>query len=150
MGIMHGKAGKVVWNAEDGGSDIDISHVTSWSIDATADTAESTAMGDTYKAYKGGFNDWTATVECIADGTPEVLFTTAGENDGLGEEYEDDGTTRVRLELWFTATAGDGILYGAAVATGIAYVEDKDDVVKVTYTFQGTDTLATSATEPTY
>lgn len=150
MAMFHGKNGKVVWNAEDGGSDVDISNIKSWSFDATGDVAETTAMNATgnWKTYLGGFRTWTATVECNADsGGPEVLLTTAGGNVGLGDDNSGAGAG---LELWFTSTASDGLLYGKAIATGVSFKEDAQGITTVTYTFQGTAAAAFATSEPNW
>jgi len=159
MAMFHGKNGKVVWNAEDGAGDVDISNVLSWSVNATADVAESTAMNATgdWKTFLGGFRTWTATVECNAEAaTPEVPYTagqstTANATQGLGGTYDDTDASpeeKVILELWFTSTATDGILWGPAIATGISHTVDANDVAKVTYTFQGNGEILFNAVEP--
>ena len=151
MALLHGKAGKVVWNAEDGASDIDISNVTSWNLDAAADVAEITNMasvGD-WKEYLASFKSGTVTVECNADdGGPEVLYATVGANDGLGEAYEADGIQKVFLELWFTQLAAGGLIYCPAIATGINHSIDANDAGKVSYTFQINGEIMYKAVEP--
>ncbi len=151
MAMFHGKAGKVVWNAEDGASDVDISNVLSWTLDATGDTAETTAMAavGNWKTFLGGFKTWTATVECNAESTgPEVLYTTVGANDGLVDGLEVDGIQKVFIELWFTQDPLDGLVYGPAIATGISLNQDANDVTKVSYTFQGQGELLFKTAEP--
>ena len=151
MAMFHGKAGKVVWNAEDGASDVDVTNVTSWSLDATGDVAETTSMaavGD-WKTFLGGFKGGTAKVECNAQlAGPEVLYVTAGANDGLVEAFEADGIQKVFLELWFTQTATDGVIYFPAIATGISHSTDMNDVGKVTYNFQVNGQIFYHAAEP--
>lgn len=146
MSMFHGKNGKVVWNAEDGASDVDIQHVLSWNFDAVSEVAETTAMTDTWKTFVGGFKSWTATVECNADDAgPDVSLstnetTTSNQEQGLGATWDDTNAspqTKVFLELWFTTAATNGIIYGPAICTGISHSQDKDDIAKATYTFQG-------------
>lgn len=155
--MFSGKAGKVVWNAEDGTTDVDIQHIQSWSVECNADMVEATEMGTTYwKQYIGGFKGWSATVECNADdGGLDISLTsnessTAGNEQGFGDTFEDtDAPRKVFVEFWFTNTAADGILYGPAICNSISQSSDKDDVAKVTYTFQGNGELFTQTTEPT-
>lgn len=162
MAMFHGKKGAVVWNAEDGTADVDIQHITSWSFDATADTGDATAMGDTWRTYLGGFKAWSANVECNADtGGPDVSLTTnetttAGEEQGLGATWSDtdaatDAVSKVFLELWFDSTAAtNGVLYGPAICTGISYNQDANDIAKVNYVFQGNgQVIFKSDAEPT-
>ncbi len=159
MAMFHGKIGKIVWNAEDGGSDVDISYITSWSISATADTTEITNMSSAsdWKEFLASFKTWTATVEGNADsGGPEVKYetnesATANLEQGLGATWDDtdaDPITKVFLELWFTKTAGDGLLYGPAIATDISHSVDMNDVGKVTYSFQGNGQILFKTAEP--
>ena len=156
MSMFHGKAGKVVWNAEDGTTDVDIQHVQSWSVEAQADVAEATEMGTTYwKQYIGGFKGWTGSIECNADsGGPDISLTsnestTAGNEQGFGDTWEDtDAPRKIFVEFWFTQTAGDGILYGPAICNSMSMSVDKDDVAKVTYSLQGNGELYYQTTEP--
>jgi len=149
VATFHGKAGKIVWNAEAEGApdEVDISDITAWSLDAVGDVAETTSMaavGD-WKTFLGGFKGGTATVECNAQlAGPEVIYaqTWTGEsNDGLGDDHERDAAgdptaQKVFLELWFTQAAADGVVYFPAVATGISHSVDMNDVGKISYTFQ--------------
>ena len=57
MAVFHGKAGTVTW---DGGAAM--THVLSFELTITADVAEATAMGDTWKTRTVGFKDASATV----------------------------------------------------------------------------------------
>ncbi len=147
MSLFHGKGGKVVWNAENGGADVDILNVLTWNFDAVGDVAEVTSMSNAaWKNFLGGFTTWTVTVDCNSENAaPDVPYEagdseTPGGTQGLGGTWEDsnaDPQLKVFLELWFTQTATDGLVYGPAIATGISHTTDANDAVKVTYTFQG-------------
>ena len=116
MAIIHGKAGTVAFTSGD------FTKVTNWTVDATADVADATAMNDTWKTYKGGFNDWTATVEC---------------------NFNASGLAALNTEATLTLTLVAGTtVSGTAIMTGYGLVADKDDVVKQSYTFQGIGTLS--------
>ena len=149
MGMAHGKAGKVVWNAEDDATDVDILHITSWSADATGDVVEITSMGDSSKTYLGGFKDFTVVVEANADGAPQVPYVRATNVEGLAEEAETPGGQKVFIELWFGAAAADGIITGPAVATGISHNTDSAEITTVTYAFQVNGPLYYPQTAPT-
>ncbi len=56
MAVFHGKAGTVTWAVGATAA------VTNWTLTITADVAESTAMGNTYKNRTVGFLDSAATV----------------------------------------------------------------------------------------
>jgi len=121
MAAFHGKGGSATF------TDL-VFEIISWSIDATADMAEATDMGDTWKTYLAGFNDWTATVECVlpTGGFITTLGTTLGSTDTLA------------------ITSGGKIYSGTAFCTGVSPSGDKDDIGKLTYTFQGSGALAES------
>ena len=143
MAEFHGKSGKVMWDSD--GTEAQIDHVTSWSCDITCDTAEVTAMADTWKSRVGGFKDWTATVECHVDsGGLDVPIATGG-TEALGEN------TPAKLELWLDTTGGSiKVLYGSAICTGVSPNQDASDTSKVTYTFEGQDVIAWGTADPSY
>ena len=120
MAVFHGKGGSATF------SGIDSILLLSWSIDTSADVAEATDMGDTWKSYQAGFKDWTATLECNKDST-DVGIDALGTTDTL------------------TITATSGKTYsGSAICTGYSPSASKDDIAKLTITFQGTGTLTES------
>ncbi len=124
MAMLHGRAGSVSFA---GGGAEDLLRITSWTADATADVAETTAMSDAnyWKSYLAGFKDWTATVE--------VNSNTASFLTSLGE------ATPAALVL--TLVAGT-TLTGNAFMTGASMSEPVDGIVTITYNFQGTGELA--------
>ena len=130
MPMIHGRGGRVNFDGSD------IAKIVEWTADITCDTAETTAMSDAdyWKTYLPGFKGWTATVACnsvgLADGSD--LNWDGSDLGGMSDE------TGITLKLWFTYTDADGGVVGKSILTGIAYNEDKDDIVKVNYTFQGT------------
>ena len=118
MTMLHGRAGLVAFTSGE------FSEVTSWSVDATADVAETTAMDTTtyWKTYLAGFSDWTATVECKYSGSGLAALGT---------------TAALSLSL-VTGTA----ISGTAFMTGYGVSSDAQDVVTQTYTFQGSGALS--------
>jgi len=149
MAMMIGNAGKVVWNAEDGVADVDVSNVVSWSLDAIYGTSETTAMNGLWRTYLGGFIGWTVTVECRADdGGPEVPYADATNVEGLGSNVETGTTQKVFIELWFTQAAAGGLLYGPCICTGISHAQGHEDTAMVTYTFQSNGQLLFKSAEP--
>ena len=118
MAVIHGKNGTVTfWAGE-------VDAVTSWSLNMTATTADSTAMADTWQGFKAGFLGWTATVECITN--------TSVDLDGIGDE----GVTLVLTDgtVSYTSTT--------AICVGLSVTLDKDDVKKHTYEFIGAGSMA--------
>lgn len=149
MALFHGKQANILWDAEVGASrkDYVVTLGQSWSVDATQDVTEITSMQDTWQTFVGGFNDWTATVECLLDAAGvKILLTQGGSEEGLGDVY-------AMIELYFLySTNLYRMLYGRAVCTGVKPSGDKDSAPKVTYTFQGVNTLAwyAAAAKKTY
>ena len=99
--------------------------VTSFTIDATADTAEATIMDVTaigptvhWKDYVIGFKDWTASVEAVLPAAG-VGIAALGTEAALGLD------TTAGLD-W----AGTAICTGISPSVG-------DDAARVTMTFQG-------------
>ncbi len=129
MAKFHGKGGSITW----AGSGFESKAlILSWSCEVTADVAELTDMGDTWKGYLPGFKDWTATVEVLADETQGVA--SLGEMNGA-DYYA------LKLEM---VDAGDH-LTGDALNTNISYAVDMNDVGKCTLTFQGSGELSYAA-----
>ena len=129
MAVLHGKGGAINW----AGTGVDPTEIQSWSVDATGDVAETTAMADTWKGYLGGFKDWTATIEYNFDNAvvPTALLAT------------DLAGAAAVLTLYFVAAGAN--VYGSAILTGLSATTDKDDVCKMTATFQGSGALAYAA-----
>ena len=122
MAMLHGRAGSVSFV---GGGDL--VNITSWTMDATADVAETTAMSDAnyWKSYLAGFKDWTGTVE--------VNSNTASFLTSLGEAAP--------ASLVLTLVSGT-TLTGNAFMTGASMSEPADGIVTITYNFQGTGAIA--------
>lgn len=133
MAAFHGKLGSVTFSGDA------ILNVTSWSINATAKVSESTAMNadDGAKTYLAGYLNWTATVEGILEDTE----TPGGDPDPTTDIADSDGAALVL----YGSTAGGELAKkysGTAIVTSISYRIDKNDVEKITYSFQGSGELA--------
>ena len=134
MAIMHGKTADIYWDSQ--GTDTNLDHGQSWSLDVSHDVAEKTSMQDTWKTYLGGFRDWTATVTCLLDTTGTDISYDPGDPNGMCD-------TEARLELYLVYAANDyKDLYGLALCTGIEIGADANDIPTVTYTFQGVAQLS--------
>lgn len=133
MAAFHGKQGKATFA---GGA---VANVLSWSIEVTADVAESSVMSNAavaaathWKAYKAGFLDWTATIECDMD--------DGGLDPDLDTDFIDEDGVAVVLHTGFTGESGRKYS-GNGIVTGISPSVDLNGVEKVTYTVQGSGTL---------
>ena len=126
MATFHGKTGTVTWS---GGS---TSHVISFSVSVTADVAEATAMGDTYKSYTTGFKDWTAQATC--------RLKTSGLDHTIASDLGESAT----LALDTGTGVGNPTFTGTAILIDISVNQESTDNVQVTYSFQGNGTLTES------
>jgi len=119
----HNKDGSVEWNSRTL-TTTDIGG-TSWTVNTSADTAETTAMLDTWQSNRGGLVDWNAEV---------VGLTVCAENylGMLGSSatlkcYSDDSVQGFS---------------GTAICTGIRETMELNDVGKVTLSFEGAGQLS--------
>lgn len=119
---IHGKSGTVAFSGQ-------TFLVTSWTLNTTVDMAESTStadVGDGYKVYLAGWKDWTASCECNYDSGGIALSTLGAEatltlDTVNGEDYS-----------------------GTAFCTGHSVSDDMGDVIKITWSFQGSGELSES------
>ncbi len=136
MALLHGKVAKVMWDSQ--GVDTAVELGQNWTLDATFDVVNITDMGDVWETFEGGFQDWTATVECLLDSAGiDVDFAVNDNGKAAGM-----GDTAARLELYLIYAASNyHSVYGNCVCTGVSPSGSTDDACKVTYTFQGSGTL---------
>ena len=127
MTLLHGKGGSITWAGTAGFADE--GSVTSWNVNVTLDTQEFTSMATTHKAFLAGFLDWTATVDVIGDGTDKMLTDLGDDNSG---SYYD-----CKLEM----VDGTHSLNGNAICVGATATTDKDDVIRLSYSFEGSGAL---------
>jgi hypothetical protein len=115
------------------GATNNVLEIRSYSIEETADTAEDTSMGDSYRTFKTTLKAWTGSVDVFWD----ELDTTGQGALVVGSEVA------VRF-LPEGATAGDLYYFGQAIVTGKTITGSFDGMVESTITLQGTGTLATA------
>ena len=146
MAVFHGKIGEVQWDTDTGGTDTEIEHIQNWTANVTADLAEATAMGDTYKTHTVGFFDWTATATGYMPAAGLDVPLAGGSQEALGEN-----SAKARLELFFDNVGGDAneaLLHGYCVCNDISMNVDADGNPTVTYSFQGKSALTYATTDP--
>jgi len=117
MAFFHGKAALIKIGA------VTIESTVSWSLDVTADTVDTTAMGDDWKKHETGFIDFSASVEGYAK-TARATVAQLGVADSALVLYVD-------ADSFFTADT--------AICTGITETANKDDTGKISYSFAGND-----------
>lgn len=113
------------------GATNNVLEIRSYSVEETADTAEDTSMGDSYRTFKTTLKAWSGSVDVFWD----ELDTTGQGALIVGSEV----AVRFMPE---GATAGDLYLTGNAIVTGKTITGSFDGMVESTITLQGTGTLA--------
>lgn len=121
MAMKHGKTGSVTLPG------IATLKIRSWTVDATADVAEVTAMNDSWKEYLAGVKDWTATVELLWDSTIDAT---------------DLGILGTEIACDFDMSSGGADFGGDGIVTGMSFSTPADDAITVTVNIQGTGALA--------
>lgn len=124
MAALHGKKGKATFTSL-------TFELTSFAVDVTCDTAESTVMSSVsvtsathWKSYLAGFKDWTATAEAV--------LPAAGV-----------GLAALGTEATLTMDTTDGKSWaGTAICTGIGIDNNADDVGRCSLSFQGVAAIA--------
>ena len=123
MAAFHGKQGSALFSTTS-------YELISFSIDAVAETADSTIMNKTastsaihWKDYVAGFKDWTATLECL-------------------EPAAGGGIAVLGTEALLTLDTTSGLEYaGSAICTGFGPSVSTTGAGALTVTFQGTAQL---------
>lgn len=107
-----------------------IAEVKSYSIEESADTVETTSMGDSARTYLPSLTTFSGTIECHWDETDATGqgAMTIGAQVVLNLYPEGDGT-------------GDSYYSGSVIITGVSRSAAMDDIVASTYSFQGTGAL---------
>ncbi len=124
MAAFHGKRGVATFTTC-------VFELTAWSVDAKADTAESTVMDATavsaathWKSHLVGYKDWTATAEGVEPATGS-------------------GIAALGTSATLTLDSTDGLAYsGTAICTGISPSTEAQGIGKVSFTFQGNGQLS--------
>ena len=107
-----------------------IAEVKSYSIEESADTVETTKMGDTARTYLPSLTTFSGTIECHWD-----------ETDTTGQGAMTIGA-QVTLNLYPEGDEQNYTYYsGNVIITGVSRSAAMDDIVAATYSFQGTSAL---------
>ncbi|HAU67176.1 MAG TPA: hypothetical protein DCW52_02130 [Gammaproteobacteria bacterium] len=112
------------------GSDTVIAEIRTFSIEESADTLETTAMGDTSRTYSPSLKNFTGSVDVFWD-----------ETDTSGQ-----GALTVGAEVTLNfypegATSGDTYYGGSAIVTGRTINSSFDGLVEASLTIQGSGAL---------
>jgi hypothetical protein len=102
-----------------------IAQIISFTVDETADTIETTTMGDAAKTYVASFKDATATVETYFDDTDTSGQGTLTVGSSVTVNFQMEGDT-----------TGDHKLSGTAIITGFSLGVSADGINTATYSMQ--------------
>lgn len=110
-----------------------IAEIVSWSLETTANTIDTTEIGDSWMSKVAGKNSWSGSIECYWD-----------ETDSSGQGAMTEGAS-VTLNLYPEGDgSGDTYYTGSVVITGISRGGAGDSIVNATYSFEGDGALTTT------
>lgn len=110
-----------------------VAEIRSFSIQTTADTAEDTSMGDSWRSFKTTLKGWSGSLDCFWD-----------ETDTTGQGALVEGA-EITLNVYPEgATTGDKYYTGSAIVTGVTINSSFDGLVESSISFQGTGALSFS------
>lgn len=128
------------YTGQDGSLSIDgtaVANVTSFSVEHTTNTVETTVMGQDSRTYVGGLREWT--------GSADVYYTEEGADDtasisGLLTGAE---VAFIGYPAGDNASGGYGFpkLSGNVIITGISVNSETEGMVSASISFQGTGDL---------
>jgi hypothetical protein len=110
-----------------------IAEIRSYSVEETADTAEDTSMGDSYRTFKTTLKAWTGSVDVFWDETDtngQIALTVGAE---ATVNFFPEGASPGADEKYYS---------GAAIVTGKTVTGSFDGMVESTITLQGTGALS--------
>lgn len=118
-----------------------VAEVTAFSIEHTVNTIEDTAMGDQYRTYKTGVNEWSGSADLYLSDTDISSFgnVVVGNNAGV----LDANGTPVSIEAYPGGEVGATYpkLAGNVIVTGFSVSSEMEGMVTATISFQGTGPL---------
>lgn len=75
MARYHGKKGRIMMSTAAASAAVTVGSLTSWSIDSSTDTVETTAFGDVNKTYVQGLPDLSGSFDGFWDDTDSTVFS---------------------------------------------------------------------------
>jgi predicted secreted protein len=128
MAAIAGKGGSV----KIGAGPSTVAGVKNWSIDAQMGTAETTALGMSWKEFISTVGEWSGTMECIFRIHDDTNGQTALQTAFLAG-------TEVAFKGYVNAS---NYYSGNVILTGMPVTVEVDGAVGVSFPFQGTGALA--------
>ena len=120
----------IVKFAASGGSVAQVAEVRTYTLEQSADTIETTTMGDANRTYTSSLKTFTISMDCYWD-----------ETDTTGQGAI-DVSTEVDFELYPEGTGAGATYYsGSAIVTSVSTTASFDGNVEVSFSAQGTGAL---------
>jgi hypothetical protein len=142
MAVYTGQSGSIMLDNTSGAATALI-EITSFTIDHTVNTIEKTAMGDQYRSYVTGMNEWSGSADLLFDSTLISSFSAVMVGNGAGEATAGGGLTLTAYPAGDTSTYPK--LEGEVIVTGMSIGSEMEGMVTATISFQGTGQLAMTA-----
>lgn len=124
------------------GSPTNVAAVRNFTIDMTADTIESTTMGNDTRQYVKGLSSWSGSADIYFD--PANMPTSNSGNVFLNPTLSAVGSGTVTIEAFLDAT--NHKLSGECIVTGVSISSSMDGMVEASISFQGSGSLSYAAT----
>ena len=115
-----------------------VAEITSFTLDTTQDTAETSAMGSTSRTYISTMQSYSGSADFILEGGAETA-----QNDAIAalEVFSDDGEPAAIVLYPEGDASGNIEITGNVIITGYSITGSFDGVVTGSLTFQGTGDL---------
>jgi len=120
-----------------------LAQLTSFTLDTTQDTAETSAMGATGRTFIKTMHSYSGSADFILEGDGAGGSSVPQFDAITPLDFSTDATESCLFELYpeTTQTTGSIKYTGQAVITGVSYTASFDGVVTGSLTFQGTGDL---------
>ena len=120
-----------------------VAELRNYSIELTADTIETTNMGDTTRQYVKGLSSYSGSADVYFDPTHFAATGSSG-NDLDGQIFGALGGSGVAIALYPEGDVGvgtDKIMSGTVIITGYSINGSFDGLIEASISFQGTGAL---------
>lgn len=110
-----------------------IGELKSWSLSVSANTIDDSVLTDTWATKQPGQNSWSGSAEAFWDETDTTGQGALTIGAAVTLNFDPEGNT-----------SGDTIYTGAAIVTSIERSSSIDEMVNVSFSFEGNGVLTTS------
>jgi predicted secreted protein len=113
-----------------------VAEIRTYSVEATADTIETSVMGNDTRQYVKGMSTWTGSADVLWDATQYPLLQPTVSGDTVG-------SNPVAILFYPEGEAGstDKLIGGFAVITGFTVNASYDGLIEASISFQGSGPL---------